>query len=178
MKMLNKVLEADAFEISRIPMHQCHHRLRRWGRSTVGTPHLHPNLLSKSTATTPRTWPWPWPSTRTGSTLVNKKDIKTASSIPPSQYHVWPLSKRYGPSAQTQTHHDSTSPTRQTTTAYDLWSSRGCLAGSHCGDWQSRLWDHQSLGGASNQSEPRKYPKNADRSGRIICTWQAQTLCR
>ena len=47
-----------------------------------------------STTTTPR--PWPWPSTWTGSTPV-KKDIKTASFLPLSQYHVWPMSKRDGP---------------------------------------------------------------------------------
>ena len=26
-----------------------------------------------------------------------KKDIKTVSFLPPSQYHVWPMSKCYGP---------------------------------------------------------------------------------
>ena len=28
---------------------------------------------------------------------AREKDIKTASFLPPSQYHVWPLSKRDGP---------------------------------------------------------------------------------
>ena len=52
-----------------------------------------------------------------------------------------------GNGSETQTHHDWT--TRQTTTA---WSSGGCLASAHCGDWQSRLWDHQSHRRASTKA--------------------------
>ena len=77
-----------------------------------------------------------------------KKGIKTGTPLPPSQ-NVWSLWTYDGPQTQTQTHHDSTSLPRQTTTA---WSSRGCLAGSHCGDWQSRLWDHQSPRRASTKA--------------------------
>ena len=80
-----------------------------------------------------------------------KKGIKTVASLPPSQ-NVWPLWTYDGPQTQTQTHHDWTSPTRQTTTARDLQSSGGCLASSHCGDWQSRLWNHQSPRRASTKA--------------------------
>ena len=75
-----------------------------------------------------------------------KKGIKTVASLPPSQ-NVRPLWTYDGPQTQTQTHHDWT--TRQTTTA---WSSGGCLASSPCGDWQSRLWDHQSPRRASTKA--------------------------
>ena len=71
MKMLNNGLGAEDSQ------HHAHqysdHGLRRWGRATFGTSHVHPNVQPKSTkTTTSRTGPRPWPSTRTGPTLVNK----------------------------------------------------------------------------------------------------------
>ena len=159
MKMLNNGLGAD---VSQHHAHQySHHGLRRWGRATFGASHVYPNVQSKSTTTTtPRTGPWPWPSTRTGPTPV--KDIKTASFLPPSQYHVWPT--------QTQTYHDPTSIPRQTTTA---WSSGGCRARPAYRDSQSWVWDHQSHRGSSNQTCHQNWRKTSTRSG----LRQTETLC-
>ena len=82
MKMLNNVLEADVFATSRTPIQSP--RSTKMGEGDL--PYVHPNVQPKSTkTTTPRTGPWPWPSTWTRSTPVNKKDIKTASFLPPSQ---------------------------------------------------------------------------------------------
>ena len=38
-----------------------------------------------------------------------REDIKPGVFLRPFQNHVWPMSKRDGPSTQTQTHHDPTS---------------------------------------------------------------------
>ena len=51
--------------------------------------------------------------------------------------------------------------------------SPGLIVGGY---WQSRLWDHQSLGGLSNQASQENILKTATGSGRIICTWQTQIL--
>ena len=72
------------------------------------------------------------------------------------------MSTRDGPSTQTPTQDDTTT-TRQTTTACE--SSRGCCGQSAYGHSQSRLWDHQSHRGSSNQACHRHWRKTSTRSG-------------
>ena len=72
------------------------------------------------------------------------------------------MSTRDGPSTQTPTQDDTTT-TRQTTTACE--SSRGCRGQSAYRDSQSRVWDHQSHRGSSNQACHRHWRKTSTRSG-------------
>ena len=59
MKMLNNVLEAGVFEISRIPI-QCRRSTKKAeGDPLCAAPLLEPPVQVHPHTTTPRTWPWP-----------------------------------------------------------------------------------------------------------------------
>ena len=97
MKMLNNVLEVDVFATLRIPIQSP--RSTKMGEGDppcAARPPERPAQVHQDHRA------------EDGAVAVaehadgvdaheQKKDIKTASFLPPSQYHVWPLSKRDGP---------------------------------------------------------------------------------
>ena len=99
MKMLNNVLEGGAFAISRVPIQSP--RCTKMGEAVLPcaapppeTPaqvhhHHHAEDVALAVAVAEHV------------DVVDdrecKKDIKTVSFLLPSKYHVWPMSKCYGP---------------------------------------------------------------------------------
>ena len=110
MKMLNNGLEADAFAISRTPiLSPPSTKMEEGDRRYVAHPpeppaqvHHDPHAEDGAVAAAEHVVE---PVDEVAVLRKQKKGIKTASFLPPSQ-NVWPLWTRDGP--ETQTHHDST----------------------------------------------------------------------
>ena len=93
--MLNNVLEADAFEISRIPIQSPRSTKKGEGDPRCAAPpperpvqvHRCPHHV-EVVAVAERV--------DEVDAREQKKAIKTAASIQPSHYHVWQMSKHYG----------------------------------------------------------------------------------
>ena len=129
MKMLKNGLEVDAFAISRIPIPSPPSTKRvdvlRCAERPPARPAHDPHAVDGAVAVAMAVAE---PVDEVTGLRKQKKRYKNRGLPFTVSKNVRSLWTRDG--SETQTHYDWT--TRQTTTA---WSSGGCLASAHCGDW-------------------------------------------